>query len=331
MRNSAQVLSPPAEGLPAMILADDPRQRLELWLQDHWPSVEGQLVQYGAVAFRGFACGSPAAFGEAIQQMGSSTLRIKEESSRRVQLGEGIFTATEHPADFDIFLHHESSYSLTVPARVFFFCAGRDGQGGETLLADGHRIWTLIRPEIRQRFDRLGWALHRRYGDGLGVSWQQAYATDKAEDVNAYCLEHGTQARWVDGELMTRQQREVTLKHPTSGLPVWFNHICFFHRSAIPADLLGLLMEEGKGLPFDTTYGNDEPIELGVVEELRSAYRACSVCYEWRAGDVLVLDNLRIAHGRRAFSGSRSLLFAAADPVRVPACLPHAAGEASGN
>jgi len=332
MTNSRQTVLPPATaGLPAMVLAPDPQQPLDLWLEAHRPAVQALLVQHGGIAFRGFQCANHAGFSEAIRRMGSSALRIKEESSRRIDLGDGIFTATEHPADFDIFLHHECSYSLTVPARVFFFCADRDGQGGETLLADGYRIWALISPAIRQRFAERGWALHRRYGSGLGVSWQQAYATDKAEEVDAYCSEQGTQARWVDATLVTRQHRTATLTHPTTGRPVWFNHICFFHRSAIPPDLLELLVEEGRGLPFDTTYGDDQPIEIRVLEELRSAYRACSVCYEWRAGDVLILDNLRIAHGRRAFSGTRQLLFAAADPVRVPACPESCGGEVSGH
>jgi len=332
MTNSRQtVLAPASEGLPATVLAADSRQRLDVWLQEHRPSVEAMLLQHGGIAFRGFHCPDHAAFGEAIRRMGSSALRIKEESSRRVDLGGGIFTATEHPADFDIFLHHECSYSLTVPARVFFFCADRDGQGGETLLADGYRIWALIPTVLRQRFQRRGWALHRRYGNGLGVSWQQAYATDRVEDVSTYCAEQGTEVHWIDTTLVTRQQRAATLTHPTTGRPVWFNHICFFHRSAIPSDLLELLLAEGRGLPFDTTYGDDQPIEPDVLDELRSAYRACSVCYEWRAGDVLVLDNLRIAHGRRAFSGTRQLLFAAADPVRVPVHVAAAGGGFSGN
>jgi len=326
-----QVLPPVTEGLPATILAADPQLRLEYWLAQHWQSVETLLVQHGGIAFRGFCCPDHVAFREVIRQMGSSPLRIKEESSRRIELGGGIFTATEHPAQFDILLHHECSYSRTVPARVFFFCAATDGQGGETVLGDGYRIWALIRPEIRRKFNRLGWALHRRYGNGLGVSWQQAYATERAEEVEAYCSAHDTQVRWVSEALITRQQRAATLTHPASGRPVWFNHICFFHRSAIPADLLELLLAEGKGLPFDTTYGDDQPIELEVVEELRSAYRACSVCYEWQAGDVLVLDNLRIAHGRRAFSGHRRLLFAAADPVHRPAHAHPLGGEADGN
>jgi alpha-ketoglutarate-dependent taurine dioxygenase len=256
-------------------------------------------------------------FLAAIRVMGSSTLDILEESSRRVHLGDSIYTATEHPADFDIFPHHESSYSLTVPERVFFFCAARDGDGGETLLADGYEIHAHVPPEIRAAFEQRGWALHRHYGDGLGVPWQQAFASNEAEDVDEYCRAHEIQTQWNGATLTTRQVRAAIAKHPASGRAVWFNHICFFHRSAIPADLLDVLLAEGAPLPFDTTYGDDQPIDSDTIEQLRAAYRACCVRFEWRSQDVLVLDNLRIAHGRRAYSGTRRLMFAAADPVRI--------------
>lgn len=315
--DGVEILLPQAVGSPAIVVARSRDARLGLWIERHRDFIHSLLTQCGAVAFRGLDCPERLSFVELIELIGSRVMDIKEESSRRTHLGGSVYTATDHPSQYDIFPHHESSYSLCVPSRIFFLCVRGAEDGGETLLADGCAVWSRIAPQTRHKFDTLGWALHRRYGDGFGVGWQQAYATEDRREVEQHCLVNDTQAWWDDSNLFTRQARSATLFHPVLRQPVWFNHICFFHRTAIPGDLLQLLLEEGRGLPFDTTYGNDEPIDAAVVEELRAAYRACSVSFKLLATDVLVLDNLRIAHGRRAFTGDRQLLFAAADPFTI--------------
>jgi alpha-ketoglutarate-dependent taurine dioxygenase len=35
---------------------------------------------------------------------------------------------------------------------------------------------------------------------------------------------------------------------------------------------------------------------------------------QWSKGDVLMLDNITVAHGRQPFTGSRRILVAMADP-----------------
>jgi alpha-ketoglutarate-dependent taurine dioxygenase len=39
--------------------------------------------------------------------------------------------------------------------------------------------------------------------------------------------------------------------------------------------------------------------------------------FEWRAGDVLLLDNMLVAHGRRPYSGPRKILTALAEPFKA--------------
>jgi hypothetical protein len=40
------------------------------------------------------------------------------------------------------------------------------------------------------------------------------------------------------------------------------------------------------------------------------------------AGDVLLVDNILMAHGRRAFTGGRTVLTASGDPVDIAGCRP---------
>ncbi len=76
------------------------------------------------------------------------------------------------------------------------------------------------------------------------------------------------------------------------------------------------------GLPFDTRFGNGDAIGADVVQAINEAYEANTVREEWQAGDLLLVDNLRTAHGREPFEGPREVVVAMADAVRVTDCSP---------
>jgi hypothetical protein len=70
------------------------------------------------------------------------------------------------------------------------------------------------------------------------------------------------------------------------------------------------------GLPFNTRFGNGDPIGADVVHLLNNTYEATTAREPWQAGDLLLVDNLRTAHSREPFTGPRDVLVAMADPVR---------------
>ena len=59
------------------------------------------------------------------------------------------------------------------------------------------------------------------------------------------------------------------------------------------------------------------PIGADVVQTINEVYEANTVRERWQAGDLLLVDNVRTAHGREAFEGSREVIVAMADPVNV--------------
>ena len=69
-------------------------------------------------------------------------------------------------------------------------------------------------------------------------------------------------------------------------------------------------------LPRNVYYGDGAPIEDGVLDEIRGVYREVQVVFPWLAGDVLMLDNMLVAHGRTPFHGDRKVIVAMADPHR---------------
>ena len=158
----------------------------------------------------------------------------------------------------------------------------------------------------------------RNYGDGLGLPWQEVFQTRVRAEVEEHCRRAAIVCEWKDGDrLCTRQLRPAVRTHPKTGEWVWFNHALFFHVSSLDATtqaaFAGLTADE---LPFNALFGDATPIDPSLMEEIREAYREATVSFPWQAGDVLMLDNMLVAHGREPFVGPRKVVVAMADPFQ---------------
>lgn len=61
-------------------------------------------------------------------------------------------------------------------------------------------------------------------------------------------------------------------------------------------------------LPRNAYYGDGSPIEEDALETIRTAYANETVVFPWQTKDVLLLDNMLTAHGRRPYKGARSIV-----------------------
>jgi hypothetical protein len=68
-------------------------------------------------------------------------------------------------------------------------------------------------------------------------------------------------------------------------------------------------------LPANTYYGDGSPIEPEVLDHLRAAYHAETVSFPWQQGDLLMLDNMLVAHGRAPYAGARQILVGMSEPT----------------
>ncbi len=98
---------------------------------------------------------------------------------------------------------------------------------------------------------------------------------------------------------------------------LWFNHGAFFHVSTLHRDIRDALLMQfpEEDLPNNTYYGDGTPIEASVLDEIRAAYASEKVRFPWRKGDILFLDNMRVAHGRLPFKGPRKIVVGMAEPM----------------
>ena len=74
-------------------------------------------------------------------------------------------------------------------------------------------------------------------------------------------------------------------------------------------ELLALYGSEDR-FRLNVTFGDGSPIDPEALAAVRSVVREESRPHVWRKGDVLVLDNMLAAHGRRPYSGDRRIVTA---------------------
>ena len=306
------------EPLPLVIEPNAEEIDLVSWADTHRKFIESQLWQYGAILFRNFGINSTSRFAQFIKATSAGALPYSERSSPRTALTDNIYTSTDHPHDQSIFLHNEQSYNLTFPGKIYFLCMTPAPVGGETPLADCRKIYRSIDSRIRERFMRDHYLYVRNFGSGFGLQWETAFQTTERSVVGEYCRQNDIQYEWKDANrLQTKQVRRVAIKHYRSGAESWFNHATFFNLSTLaPEQREKLATEFGDAVPNQTYYGDGSQIEASVLDELRERYLQEKVVFQWQQGDVLMIDNVLVAHGREPFEGPRLVVAGMADPYR---------------
>jgi len=311
------------QSLPLVMQPDVENLDLVEWAGNNRVQIEQLLGKHGAILFRGFGLKSVTEFERLIMAISGEALPYNERSSPRSQLSGHIYTSTDYPSDKHIFLHNEQSYNLVFPMKIFFFCALAPENDGATPIADTRKIFGRIAEEVRERFIKEKYRYVRNFGDGFGLSWQEAFQTTLRSEVEAYCRHNQIEYEWRTGNrLRAKQVRDVATRHPKTGEWVWFNHLTFFHVNTLEQQVQELitsaLVEED--LPNNTYYGDGRRIEAEVMRHLREAYEKETVRFDWETGDVLMLDNMLAAHGREPYTGERRVAVGMADAYSWAEC-----------
>ncbi|MFD5824365.1 TauD/TfdA family dioxygenase [Lentzea sp. NPDC060358] len=285
------------------------------WLTEHRARVHEDLLRHGAVLLRGFDVPDADGFSRAARSFSPDLLDYVERAAPRTEVADRVFTSTEASRDRWIELHHEMSYSHNWPSLLYFYCDVAPGARGATPLASERRVFPRIPAEVKERFTRHGVRYVRNYGPDVDLPWQEVFQTTDRQEVEAYCAASGTTVRWDGDNLRTTADRQAVATHPRTGETVWFNHAHLFHPSALPAEVVEVMIEEygPDGLPRNVLFGDGEPIEDEVIALLRGIYDEARVSFPWQRGDVLIVDNFLATHGREPFDGDRRVLVAMSD------------------
>ncbi|MFJ7205956.1 amino acid adenylation domain-containing protein [Streptomyces sp. NPDC098789] len=310
------------DGRPAVLTLDGPAPAdPAAWAAAHRARLRATVAEHGALLVRGLGLADADTVGAVSREVLHEVMTEREGFAVRRRLADGVLSSSEWPADQPMCMHHELSYAREVPGTLLFACLTAPDSGGVTGVADSADVLQALPAELVARFEAEGWRLDRNYTETVGVGLADAFGTADRAAVAAYCARRGITPTWQPGgDLRTSQRAAAVLTHPLTGRRGWFNQIAFLNEWTLdPLIREYLLFEFGDdGLPFNSTYGSGARLDEDTVLAINAVYEKHTLREPWRAGDLLIVDNLRMAHSREPYEGDREIAVVLGDPVTLP-------------
>lgn len=273
--------------------------------------VDDALAYAGALLFRGFAVPDPLAFDAAIESYGEPGFTYEDSLSNavRTNVTPRVFTANEAPPETEIFLHHEMAQTPIYPSKLFFYCEIAAEEGGATPLCRSD--WVLeqleaLNPALVARFAEHG----VRYtnvmpgsddaGSGQGRSWRSTLSADTREDAEARLEQLGYSWRWLDGDALRATTPALpAIRELADGRRTFFNQLIAAFRG----------WSDSRNDPNKAiTFGDGSAIDASDMADAIRLSDKLTHDLAWQAGDVALIDNFIVMHGRRPFKGKRRVL-----------------------
>jgi alpha-ketoglutarate-dependent taurine dioxygenase len=300
------------------------------WAENNQEYIRTELARHGGILFRNFGIDSAAKFEKFACSISANKELFDEYGDLpRDNPGAKVYHSTPYPADKSILFHNESSHMHRWPMKIFFYCVKAAGKGGATPILDCRKTYQAIDPKVIRRLTEKKLLYVRNFIEGLDVSWQQFFQTTDKKKVEDYCHKASIDFQWKGENVLTTQQLcPAVARHPYTGEMLFFNQIQLHHTFCLDPDIRAsmLSMFRENDLPRNVYYGDGTPIEDSVVEEISRIYEQLAVRFQWQPGDVILLDNLTVAHARDPFEGERKVLVAMAE-IMTQKDLAFASGE----
>ncbi|MEU6115258.1 TauD/TfdA family dioxygenase [Streptomyces sp. NPDC047117] len=304
---------------PPVLRCEKPETDAAAWAAAHRPAVDELLRTHGAIVLRDFGIKDADAF-EAVAASLVSTLYGDYGDLPHEKDADRVYKSTPYPAQQSILFHHESSHMPQWPSRQFFCCVQPSSAGGATPIVDGRKVWAALPDDLRDRFEERGIRYVRNFIPGLDVGWEQMFGTTDREEVERRCLAQGVECQWQpDGTLRTVQQAPAVISHPGTGERVFFNQLFLHHTACLEPSvrevMQSLFGDDESAYPRSASFGDGSPIDDSAVALLRSVYDSLAQRFTWQQGDMAVIDNMLVSHGRDPFEGERKIIVAMGDMV----------------
>lgn len=280
-------------------------------------SINKVLSVNGAVIFRNCNIYSVDDFNFILDRITNKLKKYTGGNTPRTKIKSKIYTSTEFDKNEVISQHNELSYSMNYPSKIYFCCLTPSSMGGETPIADCRDILNSLNPEISQMFKEKGVKYVRNLhgGQGMGKSWQDTFETGDKKEVELICQSDNSNFEWKpNGDLRITQNRPAIIEHPITKEKVWFNQIDIFHPTQLSKEIYEVLLMHCNNnlfdLPIFGCFGDGSIINNNIINEIRGLINSKRVFFNWKKGDILMLDNIHINHGRMPFHGKRKVIVA---------------------
>jgi hypothetical protein len=294
------------------------------WVSEHAEELCEKASRHGAVLFRGFPLRTAEDFDRFLSAFGLDSFPYEDSLSNAVRVNRTprVFTANEAPPTVTISLHHEMAQTPLYPSKLFFFCEKPAEEGGATPLCRSDILWD----QIVERFPKFAHDCQTkgvRYshvmpsGDdptsGMGRSWQSTLKTTTREGAEQRLRNLGYSWEWLtDGSLRAVTPILACVRELSPGRHAFFNQLIAAYTG----------WKDTRNDPSKAiTFGDGGTLDPEAMKFAIETGERLIFDVPWQQGDVTLIDNFKVMHGRRTFSGTRKVLASLAAMERATAMV----------
>lgn len=222
---------------------------------------------------------------------------------------ERVFTANEAPPAIEIYLHHELAQTPLYPSKLFFYCELAADSGGATPLCRSDILLGALEEEIpnfvtncREKGVRYTNVMPATADNasGQGRSWQSTLSSATKADAETRLQALGYQWQWQeDDSLKVTTPTLPAIRSLADGRQVFFNQLI--------AAFKGWKDSRNAG-ESSIRFGDESEIAAEDMENVSRLSEQITFDLEWQTGDMALVDNFLVMHGRRPFAGERRVL-----------------------
>lgn len=319
---------------------------LHNFAKKHKDALKDLLVKHGAILFRGFEVINSEHFQIIMSALTENLASSYDGPAIRRTVSSNVFTTTEIADNAMTPPHTEIAYAYKRPGILAFYCNIEPLIYGETPLFNCASVYNALSKEGKEILDR-GVKYIRKHpkkypkffeliGAGrIGTSWTQRYGTENKQEVEKAVEASGFEFEWgKHDELKIISYPPAVITHPITNkknvnifylhyynafksIQLFKNRYSFWVRFKLILSTI-IMALSGKGVSLTKLYThNEKPFPRFLVKELHNLFWEHSVIFRWKKNDVLVIDNIALAHGRMNVSGPRKILAALGNEYTV--------------
>lgn len=257
-----------------------------------------KLAEYGAVLLRGFPTTTDQ-FSKLVDLVTPKTAidPAREFFAKNVQLVDSGVN--------EIGLHCENGTTPLVPHIVWFYCERAASQGSQTTICDGVAVWNLLSPEAKELFLSRRIIFSRNVKNDLWVKYVKHH----------YPHLHGEShisQKMLDDVFSSISGANVSLNSDGS---LFLSHAVFAAKKTFFSSSIAFANSLfGPSHNYEApqiSFENGEMLPDWLLAESRGKAASLTIDIPWETGDIVLIDNSRVMHGRRRITDTNRKLFTA--------------------
>lgn len=244
--------------------------------------------------------------------------------AQRTEINQYLSTANEGPSSRMLYQHNEFSRFKKFPKKLFFACNEFSAEGGETPIVHGGEYFEDIygkEPELVKELAQKGlymqqvWPLTTenktswsdKFTFGRNVNKEVDSLEQQKKKAEEIVIDSVSDDYYFDegDDLVVHQHTQpirVYKRADGESYPCFFNSIANFH-----GDKKYALEGHGKtaSLQFDK---DSTDIPMDFLDKILESSVSKAYNHKWQTGDLAIVDNYQVSHGRLPWNGGRKIL-----------------------